>query len=415
MLRLYGGVQHYAWGDPDFIPALLGIENRQRRPYAELWLGAHPDLPAKADVAGALVPLHTLLDQSAERILGPEVCRALGRQLPYLLKVLSARAPLSIQVHPSKQNAQLGFAREDAAGVPRQAPQRNYRDQNHKPELLVALADFYALRGFRPLPEIAQMLSAVPEYRCLMPIFEPTSHGLTVLYQHFMNLPQPQVDAILDPLLRRLRAEHQQHRFTRSDREHWVLKADQETTHLGHRDRGLFSIFLLNLVGLKPGEALFQPAGVLHTYLVGSGIEIMANSNNVLRGGLTTKHVDVKELLANVEFVPQHVEILRAVPIPGSREWVYPAPVDEFELRRVEIADRQPHVSRADRSAELLVLISAADRARVTVTAEGKTLDLRQGGALLAPYGTSFTVHATAPATLYKALVPVGPQASSYR
>jgi mannose-6-phosphate isomerase class I len=165
-------------------------------------------------------------------------------------------------------------------------------------------------------------------------------------------------------------------------------------------------VFLLNLVHLQPGEAIYLPAGILHAYLEGSGIEIMASSNNVLRGGLTSKHVDVPELLTTLRFEGGPPEILRPVPIPGSREWRYETPSSEFELRRLGISAGEPHHSGADHSAEIAILVAAEEDARVTVESRNRSLELRRGDVFLAWFGTPYTLSADAPATLYKATVP---------
>jgi len=406
---LHSSIQHYAWGDKVFIPELLGIENPEERPFAELWMGAHPDLPSKVEVNGRPVPLNERIDASAEEILGPTVTRDFDGQLPYLLKVLSAAAPLSIQIHPSKERAREGFAREDAAGIPHSARNRNYHDTNHKPELIVALTEFYGLRGFRPLEETTQVLHDIPEFRALAPDFEPTSACLKSFYEKIMNLSQDRVDSILAPIIERLTESDQKRAFNRTDREYWVLWADQEYSKNGHRDQGIFSIYLLNLVHLKPGEAMYLPAGVLHAYLEGSGIEIMANSNNVIRGGLTSKHVDVPELLKNVTFEGSELEILYPTRLSNTQEWVFKTPVREFELRRIEVTEEQPHQNGSDHSADILILINLKGDARVTVTSGEESLDLQKGGAFLAPHGVAYTISATGAATLYKATLPQNP------
>jgi mannose-6-phosphate isomerase class I len=404
--RLRCRVQHYGWGDTDFIPALLGIDNPEREPHAELWMGAHPDLPAEAEADGTWVPLDELIAASPEEILGPAVAREFEGRLPYLFKVLSAKAPLSIQAHPSKDAAREGFARENAAAVPLTARERSYRDDNHKPELIAALTDFYGLRGFRPLPEIARVLQQAPELRALMPGFEPTPACLKALYEEFMRLPQAEVDSILDPLARRLKEADAKRPFTREEPDYWVLKADRAYSTDGYRDRGLLSVYLLNLVHLQPGEAMYLPAGILHAYLQGSGMEIMANSNNVVRGGLTPKHVDVPELLTILTFEGGSAEVLRPAPMPGSREWRYETPASEFELRRLEIGAGQPHENGADHSAEIMILVAAEDDARVTVESGDRSLELRRGDVCLAPFDTPYTVSAAGCATFYKTTVP---------
>jgi mannose-6-phosphate isomerase class I len=406
---LHAGIQHYAWGDKIFIPDLLGIDNPEERPFAELWMGAHPDLPSKIEVNGGQIALNEFVMASAEEILGPAVTREFEGQLPYLLKILSAGAPLSIQTHPSKERAREGFSREDAAGIPHSAGHRNYRDTNHKPELIAALTNFYGLRGFRPLEEIARIPTDVPEFRSLWSEFEPTSAGLKLLYEKIMNLSQDRVDAILDPILGRLTEADKKRKFTRVDRAYWILRADREYAKEGHRDRGIFSIYLMNLVHLEPGDALYLPAGILHAYLEGSGMEIMANSNNVIRGGLTPKHVDVPELLHNVIFEGSAPEIIKPTRLPDSREWVFKTPVREFELRRIEVTEEQPHPNGSDHSAEILILVDVKGDAHVTVASDGKSLDLPKGGSFLAPFGVAYTIRTDRAAVLYKATVPQDP------
>jgi mannose-6-phosphate isomerase len=406
LARLRCHVQHYAWGDTDFIPNLLGIDNPERRPHAELWMGAHPDLPAEIEAGGEWVPLDALIARSPEEILGPGVAREFEGRLPYLLKVLSAKAPLSIQAHPSRDAAREGFARENAAGVPLADRTRGYRDDNHKPELIAALTDLYGLRGFRPLEEIAHVLRRVPELRELMPGFESEPACLEALYERFMSLPQAAVDSILDPLVERLERAEQERPFTRDEPEHWVLEADRNHSKDGHRDRGLLSIYLLNLVHLRPGEAVYLPAGILHAYLEGSGVEIMANSNNVLRGGLTSKHVDVPGLLAILTFEGGPAEILRPAAMSDGGEWRYDTPAREFELRRIEIGAHRPYPNGADHSAEIVILVAAEPDARVSVESGEQALELRRGEVFLAPFDTPYTVRSPGPATLYKATVP---------
>jgi mannose-6-phosphate isomerase class I len=185
-----------------------------------------------------------------------------------------------------------------------------------------------------------------------------------------------------------------------------VLRADSELGIGEHRDRGLLSIYLLNLVHLRPGEAMFLPAGVLHSYLEGAGIEIMANSNNVLRGGLTPKHVDVPELLNNVVFEAAPAEILHAARVPGTQESVYETPAEEFELSRIEINESQPYEGGARRGVEILLLIDSEDDLPVHVAADSRTVELVKGRACLIPHGVAYSLRASRPATLYKARVP---------
>ena len=221
-----------------------------------------------------------------------------------------------------------------------------------------------------------------------------------------MNLPQGEVDAALDPLIARLRDAWRRQRFPRSDPDFWVLRADREFSQGGHRDRGLFSIYLLNLVHLRPGEAMYLPAGILHAYLEGSGMEIMANSNNVLRGGLTPKHVDVPELIENVLFEGGKPEVLRPVPVAGQPELAYHTQAREFELRQLRVTATHSYNRRADHSAEILIVTSAETDSSIVVTSQHDCLPLTKGQAFLVPFGVDYKISAEAEATLYQATVP---------
>ena len=399
-------VQHYDWGDTEFIPRMLGVDNPRHEPFAELWMGAHPDLPSSVVMQDKEIPLNAFIEQAPAAVLGPSVAETFDNRLPYLFKVLSAAAPLSIQAHPSKAQAQAGFARENAVGVPLSAAHRNYKDDNHKPELIAALTDFYALRGFRPLEEIAEMLHTVPEFGDFATAFEATPASLRVLYESCMQQSQSQVDALFDPLIERLSEADRQHPFTREHPEYWLLRADRAYSREGHRDRGLFSIYFLNLVHLHPGEAMYLPAGVLHAYLEGSGMELMANSNNVLRGGLTPKHVDVAELLSNVSFEGGVPEILRAKPLPGTCEWAFATPAREFELRRIALDAQSIYSRGATHSMEILIPVEAGEEAGVVIQSDAEALTLKKGEAYMAPYGVPYRIQASEGAILYKATVP---------
>lgn len=393
-------VRNYAWGDPDFIPELMGIPNWKQEPHAELWIGAHTELPSVAQVGDAEIPLPRLLRGAAEVVLGRRDAERFGGGLPFLLKVLAAAQPLSIQAHPDKQQAQAGFERENRLGIRPDAPDRNYRDDNHKPELLVALTDFYALCGFRPLDEIGAVLESVPELRDLAAGYRSTRESLIDLYTRLMCMDRSEVDAILTPLLLRLREETARRMFSGEQMEYWALRADAIFSQDGHRDRGLFSVFLLNPVHLLPGEAMYLPAGELHTYLQGCGIEVMANSDNVLRGGLTPKHTDVDELLRILTFDAGEVSIIGRGLRPEEERVVYETPSEEFMLSRLRITAGRPYAGAAGHGPELGVVIQG----RVVISAPGVDgLELDRGGAFLIPYGLDYRISCPAEAVLFTA------------
>ncbi len=403
IVRLRCGIQHYDWGDPDAIPAMMGIANPTRRPFAELWIGAHPDLPSQALIDGVLVPLTVLTDSAPVQTLGQAVGEHFGGHLPFLFKILAAHAPLSIQAHPNEDQARTGFARENRAAIPRDAAQRSYRDPRHKPELLVAITDFYGLRGFRPLEAIAGTLARTPELVSLHTEFEVSGQNLPALYGRIMRMDRGRLNALLFPLIRRLRREDEHQAFQRTDWAHWLLVADRAYSSPGRPDRGLLSMPLLNLVHLRPGQAMYLPSGELHSYLQGVGIEIMANSNNVLRGGLTRKHVDVEGLLKTLTFQAAPAHLLQAQRSPDDpRRSSYRTPSEEFILERLVLpAGRE--LALQDQGPTLVL----PTRGSVLARQEGFPSEpLRAGEALLAPAGLDWRLAPETDALVWLARVP---------
>jgi len=406
VIPLEPAIQFYDWGDPDFIPALLGRQNPEGKPHAELWLGAHPQAPSHARLESGRVPLDTLVARSGARLLGAGTAADCSGQLPFLLKILSAASPLSIQVHPSAASARAGFDRENRADIPINAGHRNYKDTSHKPELIVALTEFHGVSGFRKPEEIWRELEATPELSRFTAGLRPEPASLRELYTRLMTLGQPEVDQTLGTLLQRLEKRNSERPFNRFDREYWVLKSDRIYSRNGHHDRGLFSLFLLNLVHLQPGQGLYLPAGVLHAYLEGTGVELMACSNNVIRGGLTSKHVDVPELLNNVSFEELRPGIISAQSGPFPREFRYQTPAREFELSRVQLDADGPHESGPGHPIEIFLVLSADPHSPVSVAADGRSWRFGRGEAFLIRSGTGYTLSCAAAAILYKATVP---------
>ncbi|MBW8864052.1 MAG: mannose-6-phosphate isomerase, class I, partial [Verrucomicrobia bacterium] len=418
-------VQHYGWGDGHFISTLTGVENPAGKPFAELWMGAHPDGVSKVVLKNEAVSLDRLIQAHPEQLLHPAVAARFERKLPFLFKVLAAGSPLSVQVHPNQRRAAAGFARENATEIRLDAAGRNYRDANHKPELIVALTDFYVLSGFRPVEEIARLLGNVPELRFIAR-GEPGVWGrsystwtalltavvhrqsgteaLRRLYYTLMSLPQEKVDKILDAIVQRVEKARWDKPYTKSDWEYWLLRARDKYSHAGHHDRGLFSIPLMNLVRLRPGEALFQPAGMLHAYLEGAGIELMANSNNVIRGGLTSKHVDVKELLRNVTFDGGTPEIIHGKRAPESPEWVYSTPAEEFQLGRIELNGENVYRPAKDHAVEMFLVLDAPRQLTAQTKKGNKAFG--KGQVFLVPAGVPCELRSSGPATLFKSTVP---------
>jgi mannose-6-phosphate isomerase len=325
-------IQPYAWGSRTAIAELRGDPIPSAGPQAELWMGAHPLAPSRIVRGGRPSSLADVVARGPEAELGARAVAQHGPQLPFLLKVLAADQPLSLQAHPDERQAREGFDREEAAGIPRHSVRRSYRDPSPKPELLCALTPFEALCGFRPAAEVAAILDALgaPE---LAPVQERLSSagGAEPLRQAFTflsDLPRDragQLTAAIGAAAARAGAGPFEDVFA------WIGRL----AALYPGDPGVVIALLLRLVRLTPGEALFLPAGSLHTYLRGVGVEIMASSDNVLRGGLTPKHVDVPELLRTLRFEDGPVPVVR--PRRGSPgERIYPTPARQFELSRIE-------------------------------------------------------------------------------
>jgi mannose-6-phosphate isomerase len=316
VFALDGAQRDYAWGSRTAIQRLLGLPE-DGRPIAELWFGAHPDGPSAVPEHGGT--LDTLIDADPDGTLGATTVRRFGPRLPYLLKVLAADKALSIQVHPTRDQAVDGFLREDAAGIPRDAPNRNYRDENHKPELLCALTPFDALCGFRPVVQTLRLLDEldVGELEFVADLLrgpDPLRAAFTALLTH--DNPAPIADAVA------LRV---------ADTEDGPLHAVRLAADDFPGDVGVLLTLLLNYVRLEPGEAIYLGAGNVHAYLRGTGVEVMASSDNVLRCGLTPKHIDVPELVAITDF--RELADPRRAALGGR----FDVPVSDFALTRIDV------------------------------------------------------------------------------
>jgi mannose-6-phosphate isomerase len=383
--RLKGTVKNYDWGGYSFIPSLLQVDNSTNQPFAEYWMGTHPLGMGVAEQANGET---TTLNE-------------LTGDLPYLLKAQDVKEMLSIQVHPSKESAKKEFARENEEGIPADAPNRNYKDENHKPEMAVAYSDFWLLHGFKPQEELVYTLLNVVELRELLPVFN--EGGYAGLYKHVMEMPQEEVNRILRPLVDNLSVLYKDEQPEKGDEDFWAARAARTFTRNGNIDRGIFSIYLFNLVHLKKGEAIFQDAGVPHAYLEGLNIEIMANSDNVLRGGLTTKHIDVKELLKHVKAEATYPRIIEGKKL-NDHELLYDNPATEFDISWIELEAGQT-LHHKSVTTEILLLTEG----NAVVTAGENSIEMKHGqpSALVLP-GTACTITAKeGKVTIYRAFAPV--------
>ncbi|MGD7788585.1 mannose-6-phosphate isomerase, class I [Propionibacteriaceae bacterium Y1700] len=350
MQPLTGAIQNYAWGSTTAIPQILGVEP-DGQPQAELWLGAHPAAPSQVDGR----PLPELITEDPA-ILGSASVDQFGPRLSYLMKILAADQALSLQAHPSRAQAEEGFAREDAAGIARDAKNRNYVDDWPKPEALCALGDFEALYGFAD-PEVTNRLAAALALPMLDQLFAPLTavggaEGIKQVFVACCELPDEQrvvVDDLVQAAFPHIGDENELGTFCRTA---------IELAAVYPRDPGVLAALLMNRVRLREHEAIFLPAGNMHAYLRGTGVEIMANSNNVLRGGLTPKHVDVAELSRLVDFTPITPPKVAAVEGPPG-VWRYDTPAPEFALWRLELANELA-VPGSDRGRIVLVTSGSA-------------------------------------------------------
>lgn len=368
MERLDNTIQPYAWGSRTALATLMGRPSPSPGPEAELWMGAHRIAPSQVRRGAERLGLDAVLTRDPERELGAR-CRGVhGDRLPFLLKVLAAAQPLSLQAHPSQEQARAGFAREEAEGVPIDAPTRNYRDENHKPELLCALGPFDALCGFRDPAESLSLFESL-QVPALKPVSDALRHGdagLSAAFEHVLRLPNDARDGVVRATL----AACARTEGPFADERAWAVRLGE----LYPGDAGIICALLLNLVHLEDDDAIFLPAGNLHAYLGGVGVEIMASSDNVLRGGLTPKHVDVDELCAVLEFRSGPIEVLSPRDVAeGEREFF--TPTAEFRLSIVELGERE--LERQPDGPEILLCIG--EHARLAWS-DGK-LDLRRGEA----------------------------------
>jgi mannose-6-phosphate isomerase len=327
---LRGAIRTYAWGSRTAIAEFTGRPVPAAHPEAELWLGAHPADPAWLETDDGESSLLDALAADPEGQLGSAARARFGDALPFLVKVLAADEPLSLQAHPSAEQAIEGYLREERLGIPVSSPIRNYRDNRHKPELLVALQPFEALAGFRPVGRTIELLRALA-VSDLDPYIEllndqSDADGLRALFTTWITAPQPDIDVLVPAVI-----EGAIHYLTSGTTE---FAAEAKTVlELGEQypgDAGVLAALLLNRISLSPGEAIFLSAGNLHTYLRGVAVEVMANSDNVLRGGLTPKHVDVPELLRVLDFNPTTEAQLRAPVHRDGLELIYDTPAAEF-------------------------------------------------------------------------------------
>jgi mannose-6-phosphate isomerase len=394
--KLTGKIQHYQWGGYSYIPALLSVANEKQQPFAEYWLGAHVNAPAELEGAQPAKLNDYIAANNAA--LGEKVYNDF-KALPYLLKILDVKDMLSIQVHPTKKAAVEEFAKENAKGVALNAPNRNYKDDNHKPELMAALSEFYLLHGFKTPEAMRKTLSTVPELAFLLPFFENDNYAK--LYEEVMQMDQQKVNEHLQPLLDRIVPPYKNNELKKDNADFWAARAALTFNEGNNIDRGIFSVYLLNLVHIQPGGAIFQDAGILHAYLEGQNVEIMANSDNVLRGGLTPKHIDVAELMKHVSFKAVVPNVISGT-ATATKEKVFVSPAPDFQLSTVSLEKNEEFALHATSTEIVLVLSGSAE-----ISNEEKKVTLAKGEAFVTFANATVTVKALENTEIYRAFVPM--------
>lgn len=373
-------IQNYDWGSRTAIHDLFGFANEAQQPQAEVWMGTHPNGCSIVNQGSTNVSLSELIKQDPSAFLSQNTAEAFG-DLPFLFKILAADKALSIQVHPNKQDAELGYAKEQELAVPLSAFNRNYKDANHKPELVYALTEYQAMNGFRPFDEIIAefRLCDIPELNGYLEQFErnPNQDGLSHFFVEILSMEEARKINAVDHLLS----------YAAANQVRPVCELILDLAAQYPNDVGLFAPLLLNVITLKPGEAMFLSARTPHAYIKGTGLEIMANSDNVLRAGLTPKHMDVEELVKCTDFIPKPMNTLLTQAAINGCEHNFPVPVQDFKFSVFqEPKDQQVEMS----SAEILMPIDAD----VTLLAEsGETLVLGKGQSAFIPaYVENYTI-----------------------
>jgi mannose-6-phosphate isomerase len=386
--KLENTVQHYDWGSPRMIPELVGQENADLIPWAELWMGIHPGAPSICidDEKNRKISLPDLIKEDAKSYIGDETLKAFGN-LPFLFKVLSADKPLSIQAHPNLEQAKTGFERENKSGIDIKAPNRNYKDANHKPEIMCALSPFTAMCGFREIAEIEKLLSIV---------------NCSALNEALAALKDSSAEGGLKGFLGALFAMNAENRKLLTDTilesgRDFSIKYEKYKTEfdlallfaqIHPEDPSIIAPLYLNVVELKPGEAIFLSAGVLHAYVHGLGMELMANSDNVLRGGLTTKYVDADELKHVLDFKPFMPEIIKPSNSDESA-FAYATGCRDFELKYLQ--NKKGTVNYVDAGPSIIFVTKGI--LTIKDTENNKELILKKGeSAFLAPAEKSGTI-----------------------
>ena len=392
-------VKYYEWGSTESIQNLTGKAELKGKTAAELWMGDHPSGPNMIKEGDKLIPLHTLVKEEGEKLIGDRAYKKFGGRIPFLFKVLAAAKPLSIQSHPSKKQAEEGFERENILEIPLDDFSRGYKDNNHKPEIILALTDFKMMKGFRDFNSITRNfrtycgktsgflfegLEDLSEKRKIKTFFERTLSGC-----------KSECSSMIEEALKT--AEKEEYRDS--------LEAEmiRKFSVYYPGDTGILSPLYLNCGMIKKGEAVYIPAGELHAYVEGTGIELMANSDNVFRGGLTPKHIDKEELVKILVY--NAVEIRKTEQKIKNNETFYITESDEFLLSEITVDDKNTYISEKERNIDILICYDGEAEVKA-LNGENSTIKVKKGESFAVPSSAgSYSI--TGSGTFYKATVPL--------
>ncbi len=388
-------IQEYAWGSRTAISALTGAPVPSKTPQAELWMGAHIKAPSSVLHDGNWISITEWIESAPVETLGQSVAAKFDSKLPFLMKFLAAEQPLSIQVHPNLAQAKSGFDSENQFGIPWDSAQRNYRDENHKPEIICAVTPFWALNGFRCRDEITELLNHIGAHRVRKlweECIESSEADATCLFFfRILELDSGSLASVIHDLIKAI--------ATVPPEDDPIIQWIPRLNASYPNDVGLLCALILNVVRLSPGEAMYLPAGRLHAYLEGAAIELMASSDNVLRGGLTNKHVDIPALKAVVDLKPTPIEIMRPASISRTEE-VYKTAVEEFRLSRI-LVSRKTHF-RATGNLSVAIFLCIEGEAMFHDRSSGQELPIEKGQSFIVP-GSSPDYEICGQATLFRA------------
>ncbi len=367
--KMINPIKDYPWGSRTAIQYRYNIKNQNNEPQAEMWMGCHPNGSSQlVDDENNQMNLAEFIQQAPESILGAAFHKF--GELPFLFKILAADKPLSIQVHPSKSSAEIGFAEENKQGILLSSPNRNFKDPNHKPELVYAITPFSALNGFRPFADILRLFDGLelPSVQASLKAFmqSPSGETLKVLFEALLNLKGTDRQNAVQALL-----------TYGSSQNDAVFETIRQLAMVYPEDMGIFAPLLLNVVTLQPGEAMFLYAETPHAYLNGLALEVMANSDNVLRAGLTPKYIDIEALIANIQFQPKNPATILMAPAMNEHQADYPIPVDDFSFSIFT-------------DAEMEILLSSAavlfcEEGQYQIKSEHQTVVIQSGESVFLP------------------------------